>query len=230
MVAGRSDVDGVTVVGVSAVPGRSAARARRLARAVPLVLVPSMTVVFAVLGVLLGPARAWWVGFAVYWLVWGIAVPVWLLGPTVVRGLLSARGTRPRLVDVLLLAGPPLAAAAGGWLLPGEWSVGLLVVAAGFAVMNGTCEEVIWRGVPLALEPDSRLWGVVVPSIGFGVWHVAPWAADPTAGSPLPLMASAVVLGVVYAVVARRTRTLRWVVVSHGLVNLAALSTYAALI
>jgi len=218
----------VPVAGASLTGARSD-RVRRWARAVPLVLVPAMTVVFAALGAAVGLARAWWIGFAVYWLLWGIGLPVWLLGPAGVRRVLLARGGRPRLLDVLLLMGPPLAAAAGGWLPWGEVTVGLVVVAVGFAVMNGTCEELLWRGVPLALEPGSRAWGVVVPSVAFGVWHVAPWAANPTAGSPLALMASAVVLGVVYAVVARRTRTLRWVIASHIGVNLVSLSTYAAL-
>lgn len=68
-----------------------------------------------------------------------------------------------------------------------------------------------------------------MPSVAFGVWHVAPWAANPTAGNPLALMASAVVLGVVYAVVARRTWTLRWVIASHMALNLVSLSAYAAL-
>lgn len=97
-------------------------------------------------------------------------------------------------MDVLLLAGPPVAATADGWLPPGEWSVGLLVVAAGLAVMNDTCEELAWRAVPLAPEPHScRPWG------GDPVDRVrcTAWAALPAVGSPLPLMAWAVVLGVV---------------------------------
>lgn len=83
---------------------------------------------------------------------------------------------------------------------------------------------------PARSQPGSRVWGVPVRDVALRAVARRAMCRGPQAGSPLALMASAVVLGVVYAVVARRTRILRWVVASHALVNLVSLSTYAALI
>lgn len=173
-----------------------------------------------------GQRAGFTIGLLFYWVVWCLLLPFALLGP---RGFvkLFARSARPlRVRDAVLLMIPPAVGFTALFpLLLWMGSSRLLVLAAAIAIVNGTCEEVLWRGTYLKVFGD-RLWaGVLYPAIGFGVWHIAPlaahWSWSPVRASWLA--GSAMLVGLAYGFVARHTESIRWTIFSHILMNFAGL-------
>lgn len=172
------------------------------------------------------------VGLLFYWIVWCLLLPFALFGRVAFLELFgrSARGLRLR--EAILLMIPPAVGFTTIFpLLLWVGSSRLFVVAAVIAIVNGTCEEVLWRGAYLKIFGD-RLWGgLLYPAIGFGIWHVAPlaahWSWSPSRALGLAL--AAILVGWAYGFVARHTGSIRWTILSHVLMNFAGLGVLAYL-
>jgi membrane protease YdiL (CAAX protease family) len=180
----------------------------------------------------LGPRPGFVVAFVIYWLVWGLAVPLWLLGRDGVIGLfrpVRAMEVLPRILVALLLAAP----AALGFLfifptLFPEGGANLIALFALYAIVNGVLEEIFWRGMFVQAFPNDVLRSIVYPSVVFGVWHLVVLSMSgmfpPVA--PLAAFIAATALALVYGWAARFTGSIRWVAASHALLNLAGLGAF----
>ena len=168
-----------------------------------------------------GPRRGYFAAFLVYWLGWCLLFPLWVIGPGRLRPVLVAPVEplgRPPFLGALLLAGPPLGSALTGFRARVRRATPLMLLAsAGFALVNGAAEELLWRGIYLAEFPRQPLVGYLYPSLGFGAWHLAPQSVRPShmPGGRWAFAATAVFMGLTYGWVARRTGSIRWTVVSH---------------
>jgi membrane protease YdiL (CAAX protease family) len=153
---------------------------RRATLAAPIAVPVTMTATFAALRRRPPPHAPYTVGFAVYWGIWCLGFPLWLLGPRRVARVLRT-GRPPGAVDVALLAFP-VAGAVGAELLPHRWLVDRQVagVMAGTAAVNAVGEELLWRGVFPAQFPGDVVRGAVWPLTGFTVWHFAPQLVLPS--------------------------------------------------
>jgi membrane protease YdiL (CAAX protease family) len=178
----------------------------------------------------LGPRVAYSIGLLFYWLVWCLAVPISIVGVRGVRSMFGPSRQELTLRHIILLVLPPVIGFSTLFpLLVWIGSARVYAAAATIAIVNGTLEEVLWRGV--YLEVFRRQWwsGVIYPAITFGLWHVAPvgarWTLSPTIISVIVLAAALV--GLSYSVVARHTRSIRWTVLSHILMNFAGLGVLA---
>jgi membrane protease YdiL (CAAX protease family) len=140
---------------------------RRAVLAAPAAVPVSMALVFGWLSHRLSPRAAYNAGFILYWLACCIGFPIWILGPRRAARLLT-QGQRPSAIETLLLL-VPVVGAASTELLPNrkkiDATVALVMAAAG--VINGTGEELLWRGVFLEEFPDDRLRGLIWPLVGF---------------------------------------------------------------
>jgi hypothetical protein len=174
----------------------------------------------------LGERWGFAIGLGFYWIVWCALVPFAVLGADGLRKIF-ARGERAlRLRDALLLMIPPVVGFSTIfplllWIGNGQ----LFAAAAVIALLNGTFEEVLWRGAYLQIF-GKRLWGgVVYPALGFGLWHIAPIAAhwSWSAGRGFLLALAATLVGLAYGYVARHTSSIRWTIFSHVLMNFAGL-------
>jgi hypothetical protein len=187
--------------------------------AVPVVVPLSMAGVFAGLGRVLPSRTAWRAGFAVYWIGWCGAFPLWVLGP---RGVLRAlrSGRRPRPAELPLLA-LPVAGAIGAELWPNRRLVtpAVAAVMVGSAVVNAVGEELLWRGTFLARFPDDVVRGALWPLAGFAVWHLAPQLARPSPRGRLAFVLAAAVVGATATGTAWRTGGLRSVLLPHVLTD-----------
>jgi uncharacterized protein len=69
------------------------------------------------------------------------------------------------------------------------------------------------------LFPNSTGMSEVYLSIMFGLWHISPQAVRSSSmpGEVFSFVYYAVLLGLAYAYVARKTGSIRWVTVSHGI-------------
>lgn len=195
-----------------------------------ILVIVTMPIVFVVLAGVLGDQAGWLLGFLVYWAIWGFGFPLWLLGGRRVRELLWTAPRGPGPLWGLLLLGPPAGSLLIGWVPLAELSVAAVAVAITFAVVNGTAEELLWRGVFITSFPDQWWWGVIYQSIAFGLWHLAPQIIDPGEGGSLPFAVAAVFLGLLYGLVARHTGSVRWPAISHIFADLLALETFVELV
>ncbi|MGY1726321.1 type II CAAX prenyl endopeptidase Rce1 family protein [Geodermatophilus sp. SYSU D01062] len=187
--------------------------------AVPVAVPSTMAAVFSVLRRRLPPRAAHAAGFAVYWLGWCGAFPLWVLGPRgAVRALRSGR--RPGPLDVALLA-VPVAGAVSAELWPHRHLVDreVAAVVVTTATVNAVGEELLWRGTFLGVVRDDVVRGALWPPAGFTLWHLAPQLVHPSARGRLPFLAAAGVVGAVSTAVAWRTGGPRGVVLPHLLTD-----------
>lgn len=158
---------------------------------------------------------AWALGLAAYWLLWGAVFSVWILGLRTVRELVyPCRADR---LTVALVAVPAALAAidrlaVGVFAFPRSTPVVLLLLIV-TALGNGFFEELLWRGVYLRLFRDSRWYGVVWPSVWFGLWHVAPVTSRH--GNVMAYVIGGMLLGLYLVFIARRTNGVWWPIVAH---------------
>jgi membrane protease YdiL (CAAX protease family) len=199
---------------------------RRLAIALPVVVPLAMAAIFTTARGRFGPRRGYTVGFCAYWAT-SAAASIVILGPGGVRELWS--DPRPRLgrrpvLGALLLTWPPLGAIVTRLIPEVRTATPTSLAISGLvAFANATTEEVLWRGVYLRLWPDDPWLGYAWPSLGFGLWHLAPQEIHPSPMGPLRYVAAATVLGLSWGWVARRTGSLRWVALSHVVTDASGL-------
>ena len=220
-------------VGTRRTPPSDAVRRTTLIAA-PVLLLVSMTAAFVALTALFGPRTGFWLAMAVYYLGWCIAFPLWAVGADELRASLGEgrwRAFRPAWLGWILLAIPIVIAVAVG--ASEVWPHAALAVVAWtlpVALVNGTLEEVLWRGTYARAFPTSLVLGYLWPASGFGFWHLAPIAADIGAygaSDVAVFIGGGVLFGLCWGWVAYRTGSIRPTVVSHILVNLGLMSGVA---
>ncbi len=175
-------------------------------------------------------------GIAFYWVVWCIAFPLWAVGR---RGLVAMfRGEggwsiKPSVLGRVLLAIPVVFMLVA--VLPQVWphlTASFILLSILIGLVNGTLEEVLWRGAYLVAFPQSRWMGLIYPAIGFSLWHLAPYAqtADPTLLECAVVVVGGLIFGLCWGYVAWRTRTIRWSVYSHIATNIASMAAISFII
>jgi membrane protease YdiL (CAAX protease family) len=182
-------------------------------------LAVSMAVVYRVLARLLGDRRAWYVGFVVYWVGWCLVFPVKVLGRQQFRRLFVPR--RPGKSGGLIMGLVPGISLLGRFFQekrprrPGENS--RLVMTA---FLNGTLEEVLWRGVYTHLFPEQPFWSIIWPTLWFALWHYGPGSISPMTDARV-LMGGAAVLGLNLAWLTRQAGSIVPAAITHTLAGLA---------
>jgi membrane protease YdiL (CAAX protease family) len=167
---------------------------------------------------LLGAELAWYTGFWVYWPVWCVLYPWWMLGWRKIGDLFRHRGLKTS--GWVIMVFPPMMAFIGCFIFKQDQRAasGIIVyILMSFA--NGVLEEILWRGVYINVFPDNKLWGFAWPTVWFSLWHFAPGSISPLTGVWI-LMAGAAVFGACWGWLAMKTGTIRWSVVSHTLSGL----------
>jgi uncharacterized protein len=194
---------------------------RLIALVAPLLLIPTTFIVFQSGVAVLGSRWGYLAGFLFFWIFWCLAFPVGLLGWREVGRLFRPsvpRLPRPGWLWMTLLAVPVLGGFFTVWIPSlGTATVAALILAVGIAVINGTLEEILWRGLYAELFPGNWLAGWLYPALAFIAWHVSPTSVT-GAGAPAFWFGTAFI-GLVFGWVAYRTRSIRWTTVTHILVN-----------
>ncbi len=182
------------------------------------VLVVSMYAIFHSAARILGKELAWFIGFLVYWPIWCLSFPLWIIGKKHFRELF--RHQRLNKQSFLLLIIPLMMALVGRFILEYSqvnlWERFVLIL---YAFANGSLEEILWRGVYIKLFPNKNLWGIVWPTLWFSIWHYAPGSLS-IGSNPFILMAGAAVFGFCWSWLAMKTKTIRWSMISHTLAAL----------
>ena len=194
--------------------------------ALPLVLYGTMYVLFTILVLWLGKEIGYLLGFAAYWLIFGLAIPACLTGKSKFRSLLKDR--TPLFNSQNWMAAMLWAIVTGvTWVMYGKaflaGSLLLILLAIPLATLNGFCEEIFWRGMFVKAFPDNPWLGIVYPAVGFAIWHFIPQSVFP-ADNAYSFVLSTLFLGLVYGTIAYRTGSAKWTAISHSLNGILALS------
>lgn len=195
----------------------------------PLVLLVTTYAAFNLFAAWFGFQLGYLFGFVFKWVFWCFVVPLAIVGASGLKELFRAPASpagNPAWLGWALLVLPLVM--SFGYAFPRALpyaTVGIVLVSAVIAIVNGTLEEVLWRGTYVYAFGGRPFWAWVYPSLGFGIWHLAPQsltqASNP--GGSVAFVAVAIALGLGWGWVAWRTRSIRWVVVSHVLLDFGGL-------
>jgi len=192
----------------------------------PIILYILMGVIFAGSTRLWGKESGYLLGFASYWLIFGIIVPVMIFKKQHYSSLLRDRAplfSRQNWLAALLW----IIIAAVSLVMYGRdlfvSPLVLILVAVPPAVVNGFCEEIFWRGVFVKCFSGNPWLGVIYPAVAFSLWHLIPQSVFPSENAP-GFILSTFFLGLAYGFIAYRTGSARWTAFSHSLSGVIALS------
>jgi len=188
----------------------------------PLALTATMYAVFHGFGAVWGMPWGWLAGFVVYWSVWCLALPWWVLGGwDGVLDLFRSPTPLPARSRALLypLLAIPLLLPFWNRFLPavGEANLTVLLISLALGILIGVTEEILWRGVYIRLFPDNVWLGCIYPAVMFGLWHVAPLsiARSTAPGGTLGFVLYAIFLGLAYGIYAWKTGSIRDTTLAH---------------
>ncbi len=190
----------------------------------PILLTASTAIVFTSLARRLGPDLGYLLGFVFYWL-WCVGVPLVLFGKEGFLSLFREESPLFRrenwfLITLLALT---VIGAVVAYFIPNLTRVSLWVVLfSPITIVNGTCEEVLWRGTYVKAFRQDVLLACFYPAFGFAVSHVSPELVFPAEGGVLPFVISTLFLGLAYGWVAYRTGSAKWTAITHSLIGLLA--------
>ncbi|MHC1685182.1 MAG: CPBP family intramembrane glutamic endopeptidase [Clostridiaceae bacterium] len=100
----------------------------------------------------------------------------------------------------------------------------VLAIALLFAVINGTFEEMFWRGVFNKVFNNNIFLAYIYPSAFFGIWHIALYLAKGMVyqGGFASLVGGSFFMGVLWGWVAYKTKSIKVITVVHIITNFFA--------
>ncbi|MCC6612612.1 MAG: CPBP family intramembrane metalloprotease [Anaerolineae bacterium] len=202
--------------------------------AAPLVLFASTYAAFRSAKRWFSPQRAYLLGFVFYWVIWCILLPYLLIGTDGLRQMFTPADQplgAPAIIGLVALVLPAVGAPFFTGTLGRLKAVtpAILVVSILFALVNGTAEEILWRGTYVSVFPGNWIWGWLYPALGFGLWHLSPQVVFPARSGAWKFAVSAIFLGLAFGWVAYSTGSIVWTTVSHILLYCAGLSGFSLL-
>lgn len=195
----------------------------------PILLSVSTLVVFQVFAFVFGQKLGHFLGFVFYWVIWCILFSILIVGvkgiPSLFRGEESPF-TKKNIVFLILAYAPAVATLIATFIPKiATTAFPAIISSIGLAAGMGTLEEVLWRGLYIKMFPNSILKGIIYPTIGFTVWHLSPLVVIPTTspGGNMALLPGIFFIGICFALVTWRTKSITWAVIAHFLLNSFAL-------
>ena len=182
------------------------------------ILFAFMFLVYQRFAILLGKDLGWYAGFAIYWPIFCVAIPLLLIGSDRIIERYKLIKINPKYLLVYLF--PVFMTLIGGFFMnTAERDLTGLIVWLGMSVGNGVFEEILWRGVYPTLFPNSKLFGFAWPTIWFSIWHFAPGSLSQNF-QPLVLVSGSLMLGIFFGWGALKSRSLFWASTGHTLSGL----------
>ncbi|MBN1649145.1 MAG: CPBP family intramembrane metalloprotease [Spirochaetales bacterium] len=192
----------------------------------PVVLILTTSVVFYTATALLGKNWGYLAGFFFYYLFWCILVPL-LVTKRSFAGFFKSDFPLFRKKNwlIIMLFISTLIAPVLMFFIPKLPSIIPIIIlfSVPLSVIHGHCEELFWRGMYIKEFPGSVLWSVIIPSVFFTLWHIAPQLSI-RSEHPFVFIISTIPLGVTYAIVAFVTKSAKWPAIGHTISSFFAFS------
>jgi membrane protease YdiL (CAAX protease family) len=127
---------------------------------------------------------------------------------------------RPRWLAVAAVAVPPLGAVATELAPQLRLTTSrALATAVAVGITNAVAEDLLWKGMPMALFPDDPVRGWIVPAAGFTAWHLAPLSVRSHPRGRYPILIGAAIIGAGSGWVAWSTGSLRAATTTHAITD-----------
>jgi CAAX protease family protein len=191
-----------------------------------LILLPFMFGLFQLTTLYLGTKWGYVTGFLGYWAY--CLLTAWLVSGgnlNYFKGLLNQHGNKYA-TWIGLAAFLP---AMGVFFVSFLPNLAELILSAGvlliiMVLLNGSIEELYWRGLYLLEYPNNPRIGFLLSWLLFGAWHISLWFARGIIYKDgfLALIGGSYGLGLIWTWVARSNKNLRAVIPAHILTNLFA--------
>ena len=170
-----------------------------------------------------------WVWMPMVLVVWGMFGFMIAFGggrEAIRRWLQAPQGGWSWAVLAMVVGLIPLSVFLLGWkLFPSAWIVAAWLL---FALINPFLEEGYWRGLLLDSTKNWPGWlGVLYSTFFFAINHPLTIGVYSIANRHPVVLISTIIMGLAWAVVYRRTRSLRWTIIAHMLTDLLNLSILA---
>jgi membrane protease YdiL (CAAX protease family) len=100
----------------------------------------------------------------------------------------------------------------------------VLVTALSFAIINGTFEEMFWRGTFNKVFSNNISLAYIYPSVFFGIWHIALYFAKGMIyqGGFISLVGGSFFMGLLWGWVAYKTKSIKILTIVHIITNFFA--------
>lgn len=100
----------------------------------------------------------------------------------------------------------------------------VFVIASVFAIINGTFEEMFWRGIFNKIFNNNIFLAYIYPSVFFGIWHIALYLAKGIVyqGGFASLVGGSFFMGLLWGWVAYKTKSIKVVTAVHIITNFFA--------
>lgn len=105
----------------------------------------------------------------------------------------------------------------------------VLILWIAFALINPFFEEIFWRGFLIDALPMSKRSACLYSTFLFVVSHPIMWGTFSIANRSWMTVVSLIIMGLAWSIVYLKTKSLRWCVISHFLVDIFNLSVYVFL-
>jgi membrane protease YdiL (CAAX protease family) len=180
-----------------------------------------MLAVYQGFAILIGKDLGWYAGFAIYWPIFCVAIPLLLVGSGEIVKRYRIIKINPKYLLIYLF--PVFMTLIGTvFMSTAERDFTGLIIWLGMSIGNGVFEEILWRGVYPTLFPNNKLFGFAWPAIWFSIWHFAPGSLSQNF-QPLTLVSGALMLGIFFGWGTYKTKSLFWASTGHTLSGLLQL-------
>lgn len=166
-----------------------------------------------------------WIPLAiVYWLLTGICIVFFKGTKQIQDWFLPSKFTRASNIVSMLLGMIPLSILAMNYHLFD--SALLIILWILFALINPWFEELYWRGLLLdALKEYFPKWfSVIYSTFFYCISHPLMWGVFSIANTSYHLYIYLALMGIVWSITYYKTNSLRWIVVSHFIVDIGNLA------
>jgi uncharacterized protein len=193
----------------------------------PILLIVSTSAVFYLSSIAFGKYPGYLIGFAFYWFFWCLCIP----------SIITKKSPFEFFKN-----GKPLFKKKNWWVIilflitlivpifmynfiPNLFTTSIIVIilAIPFSIIDGFFEELFWRGFYVKEFKNSVVWGIIIPSFFFSLWHFAPQIIFPH-DNPVTFVLSTFFLGLVYGIVAYTTKSAKWSAIGHSISGMFAFS------
>jgi len=108
-----------------------------------------------------------------------------------------------------------------------SWTIWLPWIV--IAIINPWIEEFYWRGLLLDYTKNWKSWiAILYSSLLFSINHIA-YGVNSALNSGFEILISTLLMGIIWGIVYKKTKSLRWVIFAHFLVDFFGLSVSAFL-
>lgn len=191
----------------------------------PPIIVLSTILIFQVTKLLWGTRWGYLAGFCFYWICWCLIFSFWFIGPKNIKSIYQfnkdARSPKIGSLIPLLAIFPVMTFIASFLPYFRDIGTGIILLAFFLALVNGTAEELLWRGALIAASSSDAWRGYLYPALFFGAWHIAPEFVmpNPLSGGALSFIGGALVMGLAWGWIAWRSHSILLITISHVLTN-----------